>query len=138
MGGDIAHHGGEFRPTTYLPLPPQISPSPTPEYHLCCPSEVYLRLHPKESNSEPYLRITTSADGKSIAYNLKDAEESIEKLAKFDACDDVFVMIAHDKTLIGVVETFPQIANEWQKKGWKQKGYWRFLRSFETNQGSEN
>ena len=28
MGGDIAHHGGEFRPTEYLPIPEKIVPNP--------------------------------------------------------------------------------------------------------------
>lgn len=28
MGGDIAHHGGEFRPTEYLPIPENIVPNP--------------------------------------------------------------------------------------------------------------
>lgn len=49
----------------------------------------------------------------------------------FDAHKNILTIIAHDQTLLDVVEMFPQAtANEWMKKGWKEKGMWRFLGDF--------
>jgi len=40
-------------------------------------------------------------------------------------------MLAHDDTMLDVVEKFPNgLANDWKKKGWREKGMWRFLGDF--------
>jgi hypothetical protein len=39
-------------------------------------------------------------------------------------------MIAHDHTLLDVVDFFPKEANDWKAKGWKEEGRWRFLKGF--------
>ena len=49
----------------------------------------------------------------------------------FDADDRVFVVIAHDFTLLDVMDFFPREANDWKAKGWKEKGRWRFLKDFQ-------
>jgi len=42
MGGDAAHHGGEFRPSEYLPLPDSIIPNPFAPYSATtCPGEMF-------------------------------------------------------------------------------------------------
>jgi hypothetical protein len=48
----------------------------------------------------------------------------------FDACENVLVVLAHDKSLLGVVDLVPTEVNEWKRKGWKEAGRWRFLRDF--------
>lgn len=53
------------------------------------------------------------------------------KMEEFDAHETVLTMIAHDDTMVNVVGTFPNTsANDWKKKGWREKGMWRFLRDF--------
>ena len=48
-----------------------------------------------------------------------------------DGHDNVLVMLAHDDTMLDIVDKFPNgTANEWKKKGWREKGMWRFLGDF--------
>ena len=55
---------------------------------------------------------------------------TINKLQDLDAHDDILVVLAHDETILGVVDLFPATANEFVRKGWVQKSRWRFLRDF--------
>lgn len=125
MGGDIAHHGSEFRPTQYLPLPETI-PAFTKNAPMC-PGAMFEALHRNKSSTEPFVVPTTQgvhADG-------AEATRSIEKLYEFDANESVFVNIAHDMSIYDIVDYFPKTANGWSQKGWKQEGRWRFLKDFE-------
>lgn len=131
LGGDIAHHGGEFRPTQYLPLPDAIKPNPLEAPFAnatsACPGEIFQAIHPKSSKTEPFF-----APAGAVHKDDKEAKRSIDKMTEFDAYEDVFSVIAHDSSLFDVVEFYPKRANEWQAKGWEKEGRWRFLRSFET------
>ncbi|KPI35338.1 uncharacterized protein AB675_9964 [Cyphellophora attinorum] len=140
MGGDIAHHAGEFRPTQYLPIPKEISPNPVTEttvlsqnlQHLrtvpACPGEVFVNVHPKKSSTEPFFNPTT-AEG---AWHLSAAEatRSIVKMGELDAYDSIFPVIAHDNSLMGVVDLYPKPANNWKAKRWKSRSIWTFLGYF--------
>ena len=142
LGGDCAHHGSEFRPTQYLPLPESLSPSPIPRTHPgICPGALFAnvhRLHPSPSTTtEPFVLASENA-----AHNIEAARESITKLGEFDAQDNVLTMIAHDDTMVNVVGTFPDtLANDWKSRGWREKGMWRFLgdlgEAVETKEASE-
>ena len=131
LGGDCAHHGGEFRPTAYLPLPESLSPSPVPR--LCsgvCPGALFARvhrLHPSsDSSTEPFFLVVESA-----AHDVEAARDSVVKMGEFDAQENVLTMIAHDSTMVDVVGTFPEMkANDWKRKGWREKGMWKFLVDF--------
>ncbi|EMC94885.1 hypothetical protein BAUCODRAFT_565746 [Baudoinia panamericana UAMH 10762] len=137
MGGDVAHHGCEFRPTEYLPLPDNIVPNPmTPPFartagaHAVCPGAIFAAVHPKKSTTEPFVQATGF-----IHDDAAEACKSVEKLLPFDAQENIFSVIAHDKSLLDVVDFYPRPANEWKAKGWKEESRWRFLRDFDT--GSE-
>ncbi|KAF6224474.1 hypothetical protein HO133_011051 [Letharia lupina] len=142
LGGDCAHHGGEYRPTQYLPLPETLSPSPIPRTHPgICPGAVFAdihHLHPSSSSStEPFLLASEDA-----AHDIKAARDSVVKLGDFDAHENILTMIAHDDTMINVVGTFPNtLANDWKSKGWREKGMWKFLGDFaeavEEKEGKE-
>ena len=67
----------------------------------------------------------------SMTYNVADANETLRKVQAFDADDRVLVVIAHDYTLLEVVDFFPKEANGWKAKGWKEEGRWGFLRDFQ-------
>ena len=46
LGGDCAHHGSEWRPTEYLPLPADIQSSPLPAFHpTVCPGSLFTSGH---------------------------------------------------------------------------------------------
>lgn len=79
---------------------------------------------------EPFLEVTNPEDGTGISHDFKGAVESIRKLEDFDGNDDVFTVIAHDESLLDVVEFFPTTADGWKEKGWAEKGRWAFLGDF--------
>jgi hypothetical protein len=132
LGGDIAHHGSEFKPTKYLPLPDQIEPNPfQPPFQRSssiCPGALFQQHHPKKSVSEPFTQATGF-----VHDDAQGACQSVEGLLDFDAHDNIFTVIAHDKSLMDVVEFYPKSANDWKKKGWKEQGRWRFLRDFNVH-----
>lgn len=128
LGGDCAHHGAEFRPTAYLPLPESLAPSPVPRTRPgVCPGAVFAdvhRLRPAPTScTEPFVLVCGDA-----AHDVEAARESVAKMGEFDAREDVLTVIAHDESMVDVVGTFPQTAaNGWKSKQWREKGLWRFL-----------
>lgn len=129
MGGDAAHHAGEFRPTEFVPLPEHVGieglkanivfPSP-------CPGELLLNhIHPRKSATKPFYE---TADG--FNEDGPTAEWTIEGLIEFDANENVFMVVAHDASLLDVVRFYPQSANDWKERLWARKGRWRFLADF--------
>ncbi|KAK5113121.1 hypothetical protein LTR62_003700 [Meristemomyces frigidus] len=134
MGGDIAHHGGEFRPTKWLPIPDQIDPSPlAPPYAQnapVCPGELFEAIHPKRSSTEPYTQLIGP-----IHEDVELAGKNLGHFQEFDAQPGVFAVIAHDASLRDVVEFYPAEANGWKGKGLGEQGRWRFLRDFDLPEG---
>lgn len=56
------------------------------------------------------------------------AQNSVDLLQRFDADPRVFVAIAHDESLRGVVPWFPNKSlNKWKDCGWKEHVRWGFL-----------
>ncbi|KAF2973443.1 hypothetical protein GQX73_g75 [Xylaria multiplex] len=138
MGADGCHHCGSLRPNKHLPLPDQVSPSPfSIPPHLqgsICPGSLLKAIHPRRSSTEPYYSHLHQAYGRDVA----EAEATIHKMIDFDANEDVFVVIAHDKSLLDVIDFFPKSANEWKVKGWKETGRWRFLEDFKEAVAKSN
>jgi hypothetical protein len=64
-----------------------------------------------------FLRDCGVGGGKGVAHDVEAATESIRRLEEFDASPDVFVAIAHDDTLLDVVDFFPKTAGAWKEKG---------------------
>lgn len=136
MGGDAAHHGAEYRPTEYLPLPKQISPSPLIAHkhqHVSfCPGEIFAAIHPTPENyaTEPLYRVSQG-----VAHDREAAVQTIQDMTLFDADENVFVVIAHDASLlleeVGMT-WFPEgDLSGWKNKGSKGKARWGFLKDFE-------
>ena len=120
MAADSVHLGGEFRPTNATPLPDYIDVAglkPQP-----CPREELLRHHPKNSATSPFLGLDPS-----FPADLAKAERTITHIQNFDADDRVFVVFAHDTSIFNIVDFFPRTANDWKKRGWKEKGRWTYL-----------
>lgn len=133
MGGDACHHGGEFRPSRYLPLPEKISPNPLERYGgQSCPGALFEDLLRDGDRTKPFFEIPRLEDGKGVAYDVDEATATIGKVQEADAKEEVLVVIAHDDSLLDVVDFFPKYANDFVKKGWVQEGRWRFLKDFDT------
>lgn len=132
MGGDIAHHGGEFRPSVYRPLPsllpdfPLFVPSFSSAVMPPCPGELLATIHCAQSATEPFYTSNCAEDQ-------DKATESIRRMMEFDARDTVFVVLAHDATLLSVIDCYPATANDWYAKEWAKKSRWLFLNDFEDD-----
>jgi hypothetical protein len=131
MGGDACHHCGEFRPTEYLPIPTELSPSPlsSPPFTpgSFCPGSLLTAVHPLKSATQPFYK---PREDPSILQKYQETLTTIGKMTEFDANPNVLTIIAHDTSLLDVMDFFPAAANAWKEKGWKQAGMWRFLADF--------
>ncbi|KUJ20708.1 uncharacterized protein LY89DRAFT_682407 [Mollisia scopiformis] len=131
MGGDACHHGGEFRPTQYLPIPSSISPNPFDiKSSKPCPGSLFDDLYRDGDRTKPFYAIARLPDGKGVAHDVDEAEETISKVMEADAHDEIFVAMAHDESLLPVVDFFPKYANDFKSKGWVQDTRWLFLKDF--------
>ena len=55
MGGDASHHGGEFRPTDYSPIPKELNPpAPKRRGQSVCPGHLLQDIHPHNSATKPF------------------------------------------------------------------------------------
>lgn len=127
MGGDAAHHAGEFRPTEYVPLPDEIAfPAPPKGFPVPCPGHLLLdHVHPEHRADKPFY-----LDSHGMNEDPERAQWSVEGIMELDADERVFSVIAHDASLLPVLDFFPKRANEWKARGWGEKGRWRFLGDF--------
>ncbi|KAJ5355048.1 metallo-beta-lactamase superfamily protein [Penicillium cataractarum] len=133
LGGDIAHHPGEYRPTEHLPLPIEISPSPLKEDTISistCPGSIFEAISPANSRGSdakvtPFYELNAGMNE-----DLGDAEVALEKMLPFDGSAKVMVIIAHDASLLDVLPFFPNSITEWDIQGYKAKGAWSFLKDF--------
>ncbi|ESZ98930.1 putative N-acyl homoserine lactonase AttM [Sclerotinia borealis F-4128] len=126
MGGDSCHHKGEFRPSPYHPLPKTIIPNPLQTPGASCPGSLFEPLLRDDDREKPFYTIARLEDGKGVAHDVNEAEET--KVMEADGSDGVLVVMAHDDTLKDVVSFFPSYANAFKENGWAEKGRWLFLR----------
>ena len=131
MGGDACHHGGEFRPSIYLPLPEEIYPNPFDlKSGKPCPGAAFDDILRDGDKSKPFYAIARPEDGSGVADDADEAELTIEKVMEADAQGKVLVVMAHDDSLLPVMDFFPKSANDFMTKGWVEKGRWLFLKDF--------
>lgn len=138
LGGDCADHGSEWRPTKHVPLPKEIKPSPLSlRYPGACPGSIFASIHRFHGEGAPF-------DGDINAINrpfctptddacddVTRARKTIDYMSEFEAHENVFIIVAHDNTMLDIVDFFPNgSANDWKEKGWREKGMWRFLADF--------
>lgn len=131
MGGDATHHPGELRPSRYLPLPERVSPDPfTEKEGESCETKQFEKLLVDGDRTGPFFEPSVMPNGQCVHYSMEQAKETITKIQEVDAADNIMVMMAHDASLLDVVQFFPKQANDFMRKGWKEKARWRFLKDF--------
>lgn len=136
MGGDTCHDAGQIRPNAYLPLPDVVNPNPWPQqFPGSCSGAVVLSCLGRLSTEihTPILK-TPSA----YVVDQAVAETSIKKLGCLDSAPNVFVIIAHDASLIGSIPTFPEKINDWKQSSLKEDSRWGFLASLNVKGSSEH
>lgn len=139
MGGDLGHHASQWRPNELINIPKELIPSPfgpDSKFNVrknICPGEIFIEhAHPSHSNAEPFTRIRAGHP-----YNVEQSRDALKATEALDADDDILVIMAHDWTLLNVLDYFPKSANRWHEAGWKERSRWEFLKDFvkvvETN-----
>jgi hypothetical protein len=135
MGGDIASHCGEFRPSGHCPLPTMISPNPL--YPLSqkkndpCPGHLFEKINCKRRNDTPFYSLGTWPDGEPAAEDVPAAIDSVGKLQVLDAqTNQILVILAHDEHIGGVIDLFLNNINQWPRRGWEDRARWLFLGDF--------
>lgn len=120
LGGDLAHHGGELRPSRHLPVPDRLpsvlggkSGSDFRAWN------VTRGRRPDQSFLDSKLFVDEAQSGQTIA-----------RTQVADADPNVWFVFAHDTALLEGVDLFPGQANAWKQKGYKEKTLWHFLQDF--------
>lgn len=142
LGGDCCHFPGSFRPTPYIPLPPQLPSLQLglyPYYPSLCPCSHFTQQHPfsdknRSSNAidpriRPFYSVSTA---NSSAYTSPDqARASIHRLQELDAYPEILICLAHAGGLSDILPLWNQDPakdiNDWYAKGFKAQLHWRFL-----------
>ncbi|KAL4909011.1 hypothetical protein BDW74DRAFT_165687 [Aspergillus multicolor] len=139
LGGDVAHHAGEFRPTSQVPLPDKIHPSPLDGDHLspqhpplsACPGSAIEKAHPRKGTSPEEYRTTPFYEASTGMKPFpEDAEVAVERVQDFDASAEVLVIIAHDADMESILPIFSKKLNSWDSVGYKSLDRWKFLKDF--------
>lgn len=135
MAADCCHHGGEFRPTQFIPLPDSVDPNPltnSANYprRAPCPGHLFLNVHPEKSQTEPFYNLVNPRDLDTV----REATRSQRKLDEFDASEDVLVLTAHDSDAADVIDLYPGNIDHWKDptRDWKRKLHWAFLKDFKV------
>ena len=130
MGGDAAHHGSEFRPSAWVPLPEAIEPSPMTGVLRgvapFCPGALVEELL-RERGMDPAGPLATP----NMGHDIPETVRTIEKMSECDGDEDVFVVFAHDDTVRDVIDYFPKEVNGWKERGWGKRVRWAFLKDLE-------
>lgn len=125
MGGDVCHHGGEIRPSPYLPLPGQVHSFQSSSRDSYLDGTLFRKLNVKRGRkpNAPFFDPV-------LAVDIPRAIQSIQETQEADAQNNVFLVFSHDMQICGIAEFFPKSANDWKSKGWKEKTLWNFLADF--------
>lgn len=91
-----------------------------------CLGEFLVELHHRNSAVTPFYEMAESA-----VHDRAEAEQTISNMQAFDADSNVFVVIAHDATLLEMgMNVFPDTINAWKQEDFARRGRWIFLRDF--------
>ena len=81
--------------------------------------------------TKPFYELKVDEQGEAgMAEDLDEAIKTIGKVMEVDSQQQVLVVIAHDDSLIGIVDFFPKYADGFAEKGWVAKSTWAFLNDF--------
>ncbi|RKU43005.1 hypothetical protein DL546_002810 [Coniochaeta pulveracea] len=131
LGGDATHHVGELRPSSYVPLPERVCPDRlTGEKGGGRETGSFEKLLADGDRTGAFYEPAVMPGGHCVHHSVEQAKETISKIQEFDAADNIMVMMAHDASLLDVVDFFPKQVDDFMSKGWKEKARWRFLKDF--------
>jgi hypothetical protein len=129
LAGDTEHHPALLRPSPGVPLPRSFASD--------LPKALKAYGAPEYDNPFAYAQVQNA----SIHQDAVSAQTTLDKLQRFDARADTWVIIAHDgslKTTNGsdkyrkdkdAITLFPKAINNFAKKGWKDSSRFAFLQA---------
>lgn len=138
MGGDCCHHMSQLRPSYLGALPCSIRYSTNSEisYPYRDNNALWTTICCSEGANSPFAGISDHLNGESAASDPAAATASLQMLQQLDKDNgNVFFTVAHDKSLLEVVELFPKWANEWRSRDWAKQARWLFLRDLAEEKG---
>lgn len=131
MGGDAAHHGGEIRPTEFLPLPNSVRlPSSRKFATSACPGELVASLQGHDTAKDGPMKKPFFEPSKDFSLDRDESLRTIDGITQLDGLDDVFVIIAHEKSLHDQLPFFPKAINAWREQELDAKTRWLFVDAF--------
>lgn len=132
MGGDACHHPGVLRPSEFLSLPPWAPRPFTEDSHLNAHENSGISCEGSQQNWErdhPFFMLSPF-----MFPDLEIALETVRKLQELDAEENVFVILAHDRSLKGEIDFYPITINDWKEKALDRKTRWLFCGDMETHE----
>ncbi|OQV00217.1 hypothetical protein CLAIMM_05745 [Cladophialophora immunda] len=123
LGGDAAHHCGEFRPSTYQALPEQVVIEIQQQQVPFCPCSWYEDLQVSRGR-DPKGPLWQPA----IGHDMDKVLETIRGMQEFDGDENIFVILAHDAALrVTNVPFFPECLNDWKARELGRELKWKWL-----------
>lgn len=126
LGGDLCHNGGEIRPSKHIQLPKEIRVEiPDQMSPWICPGAELEAVNQSRSRApdQPFFDPNMGLD-------IEEAIRTIVKAQDADADENVLFIYAHSQAVRRHTDLFPLKANDWKKKGWREKMFWDFLKDF--------
>lgn len=122
MGGDLVHHSGELRPSPYIRIPESV-----PQGVSARSGAWFTEMNERRGRraDQPFVEPSAFEDEQLTTQSIQQAQVA-------DAQDNVWFVFAHDTSLFGSVDLFPQPANAWKEKGWKERVEWKFLADLDS------
>ncbi|KAI0130522.1 beta-lactamase-like protein [Xylariales sp. AK1849] len=127
LGGDLCHNTGQIRPSKHKPFPEQVyfhpsQVSPSSSYSVCA-SSCFEAMQTKRGRAPDQPMFDAF-----MGHDLVTANLTLRKAHLPDAQENLLFFGAHDDSLLGLVDLFPNTANDWRSKGLKEKVHWAFLK----------
>ncbi|KAI5272080.1 Metallo-hydrolase/oxidoreductase [Aureobasidium subglaciale] len=120
MGGDIAHHAGQLRPSKYRSLP-TIRPQLRVVDSGGADDEETQRTAEYEAKM-PFYRPSPG-----VHHDIEALETSLDSVRRFDADDRVLILLAHDESLRRRLDFFPNSLSKCFDKATHDEIRWGFL-----------
>lgn len=141
LGGDLTHHGGELRPSEFLSLESAskdvAASSSSSSEGGSDRQQVTVQKTLESLQTSRGRRVDQAFFDPVITADEQQALQTIARTQEADAQENVYYIAAHDLPIREVVDFFPNKANGWKERGWREKTLWTFLRdfrgSFESN-----
>jgi hypothetical protein len=126
LGGDAAHHCGEYRPSAHVPMPDTITPNPVnlQERHIPYCAGSWFEDLQISRNRDPKGPLWQPSFGE----NMDQVLTTIAQMQECDGNDDIFVVLAHDMGLRSPgVPFFPDAINDWKARGLAKELRWWWI-----------